>query len=106
MPSRSGPLPQARAAGRTDAELLAEMQVELDAYADESQDLPPPPPLPAAGFFAPPPLIPALPDEDALLTRPPGRTLEDTVRTGKAPTQPIVIPNLRIDRLVKTPNGG
>lgn len=105
-PQRPGS--HAQVVAQTDAELFEEMQVEFDAYADESQDLPPPPPLPAAGFFAPPPLIPALPDEEAVQSRPRegSRALEDTVRTGKSPTQPIVIPNLRIGRLVKTPGGG
>lgn len=76
---------------------------EFDAYGDDASDLPPPPPLPPAGFFPPPPLLPAIPDDE----RPaPQRPLEDTVRTGKSPTQPIVIPNLRIDRLIKNPSGG
>ena len=96
---------------------------DLDAYGDESIDLPPPPPMPTtSGFFPPPPLLAALPPDEAVPAKPrepsrpveaspaPARPQEDTVRTRPSqPPQPLsgpLIPNLRIGRLIKTPSGG
>lgn len=89
--------------------------LDLDAY-DDSEDLPPPPPMTTSGVYPPPPLIPALPPEElgaarTELPRPVEPTRgpsEDTVRT-RVTTQPlaeVLIPNLRIGRLIKTPSGG
>jgi len=78
-------------------------QVDVDVDIDEDEDdaaLPPPPPVRAAGFATLPPLLSALPDEsDVTMSRP---TAQETVRT--APMRAAaLIPNLTINRLIKTP---
>lgn len=119
------PLPEelgGRFAGLTPPTLAASGEVEvdveddeLDAYGEDSGDLPPPPPMPESQRMPPPPLLAALPAEDAP-PRPPEpppieqpRGLDDTLRakiqTPAALTEAF-IPNLRINRLIKSPSGG
>jgi len=81
----------------TNMTLEVDVDVEQDDYDLGESPLPPPPPLPAAGFSAPPPLIPALPDESSdQLPR------HDTLRATN-PLGGVRIPNLSISRLIKTP---
>jgi len=84
-----------------DGAALVEVDVDIDE--DDEGALPPPPPLPAAGFATGvgtlPPLLSALPDEsDVAMVRP---TPPETVRT--TPIRAALIPNLTINRLIKTP---
>ena len=81
----------------------AEVEVDIDED-DDNGALPPPPPLPAAGFASAsatlPALLSALPDEsDVAMLRP---TPRETVRTAPMRTAAL-IPNLTINRLIKTP---
>lgn len=112
VPALAGPPEPAPAEPDFATELPVDLEDELDAYADDSGDLPPPPPMPAAQLFIPPPpLLAALPAEDPApgrATEPP-RRVEDTIRASVASPKPLAdafIPNLRIGRLVKTPGGG